>query len=116
AGQGDTNSLIIDFTAPVSQASGYILDVDANEQVTITAYPDAAGTNALQSILLKSGDPNTGNGIPTLWSFVRPTRDIGRIEIAARGWVGYDLCSSNYTPPPATPASLPLRMYHGLPI
>ncbi|HMJ64653.1 MAG TPA: hypothetical protein VK615_04815, partial [Candidatus Binatia bacterium] len=59
---------------------------------------------------------NTGDGVGTFWSFSRVTNDILRIEITRSGPAGYDLISSNYTPPPARAATLGLRMYPALTI
>lgn len=111
------SALIIDFDAPVSQASGYILDIDAAEQVTVSAYADSTSTNALESRVFTNDSPGTGDGVATFWSFSRPARDIRRIEIdPASAKMGYDLFSSNYMPPPAGPTRLVLRTYPGLTI
>lgn len=111
-----TETIILDFRAPVSLVSGFILDIDANEQITISAYADSTTTNALESILITSATPNTGDGLATYWSLSRPTKDIRRIEFLERGPLGHDLLSSDYTPPPAPPANLGLTMYPGLTI
>ena len=112
-----SSPLILDYAAPVSQAAGYIIDIDQNEQVSVSAYGDATTTNALETRVIAAGDPSTGDGVATLWSFNRPSRDILRIEISPNGNpVGYDQFSSNYVPPPATPASLQVRMHPGITI
>lgn len=118
-GQGGSDrNLIIDFDAPVSQASGYVLDIDGGEQVLVSAYADGTGTNPLETLVFTAGlTAGTGDGVGTFWSFSRATNDILRIEIAPNGApVGYDLFSSNYQPPPATPATLALRVYAGITI
>ena len=114
---GSDQNLILDFSAPVSVVSGYILDIDVNEQVTISAYTNSTTTNAIGSFTITAGEPGTGDGIGTFWSWERPTRDIVRIEIASGGApVGYDLFASDYRPPPATPATLGLQMHAGITI
>jgi len=113
---GGDETLIMDFTGPVSQASGYIIDIDVREVVVVSAYADRTGTNALDFRIFNAGDPNTGDGVGTFWSFSRVTNDILRIEITRSGPAGYDLISSNYTPPPARAATLGLRMYPALTI
>jgi hypothetical protein len=117
AGDSRDFKLILDFATPVSQASGYILDIDAGEQVNVAAYADSMSANALASTNYVAGGPGTGDGAATFWSFSRPTRDILRIEIDGNGAnLGYDLFSSDYTPTNPLPASLGVRMYPGLSI
>jgi hypothetical protein len=113
---GGGELLVLDFTTSVSQASGYVIDIDSNERVVVSAYADATSTNALDSRVFNAGDPGTGDGVGTFWSFSRPTNDIRRIEIVRNGPVGFDLFSSNYTPPPARAATVGLRMHPGLTI
>jgi hypothetical protein len=117
--------IILDFDAPVSQASGYIFDIDGTEKVTVVAYADTNGTSQLGSLVFTNDMSNTGDGHATLWSFSRPTKDILRIDIQTSSTtgsapnginVGYDNFSSDYTPPPQSPAILSLRMYPGLTI
>ena len=111
-----TNVIIMDFDGPVSQVRGYTLDIDNNETLTILAYGDSTSTNPLQTLVLTTSTPNTGDGIATSWSLVRPTPDIRRVELVCKGPMGHDLLYSNYMPPPAEPAVLELRLYPGLTI
>lgn len=112
-----SSALILDFESPVSQASGYILDIDAAERVVVSAYTDSTTTNAFASTTFTKDSPNTGDGVATPWSFSRPTRDIYRIEIKPfSAMIGYDLFSSNYAPPATPPPSLALQLHPGLTI
>lgn len=114
---GDDHNLILDFDAPVSQVSGYVMDVDFDEHVEIYAYADRTGTNALESRSFQMGDPGVGGGIATYWNFARAKKDILRIEIAAHGApVGYDVIATDYTPPPVTPATLGVALHPALTI
>ena len=119
AGSGSSgNGIILDFVGPVSQASGYIFDIDGNETVTVVAYSDSNGVSPLESIFFANGMPGTGDGQAALWSFSHPTKDIRRIDIAvsAGAGVGYDNFASDYVPPPQTPPTLGLQLYPGLTI
>lgn len=113
----DDYNLILDFDAPVSQVSGYVMDVDFDEHVEMYAYADRTGTNVLESRVFNAGDPGVGGGIATFWRFARTNKDILRIEIAAHGApVGYDLISTDYTPPAITPATLEMALHPALTI
>lgn len=119
AGVNGSSKLILDFAAPVSRASGDILDIDSQEMVTVSAYADATSTNALETRSFSNSPPTAGDGLATLWSFNRPTKDILRIEIdsnAPGAGLGYDLFSSDYAPTNQAAASLGMRMYPGLSI
>jgi hypothetical protein len=121
AGSASSGSgIILDFDAPVSQASGYIFDIDGNDVVTVAAYADSAGSSQLAAQVFTDGMPSTGNGRATFWSFSHPARDIRRIDIITAGPaprnVGYDNFSSDYTPSAQTPAMLGMRMCPGLTI
>ncbi len=70
--------LIVSYNTPTSAASGVILDIDFNEAFTIEAR-DATGI-VLQTITLAAGDPNTGDGIATSWSFDRGVSDVFSIR------------------------------------
>jgi len=111
-----TNVIIMDYDGPVSQVRGYALDIDYSETLTILAYSDSTSTNPVETLILTTSTPNTGDGIATSWSLVRPTPDIRRIELVCKGPMGHDLLYSNYTPPPAEPAALELKLYPGLTI
>jgi hypothetical protein len=63
--------LIVDYYATVTEASGYILDIDATEAWCITAYMslNSVGT----PLTLVAGIGNTGDGVATLWTMSVPT-------------------------------------------
>jgi hypothetical protein len=117
--ESDTSGsgVILDFSAPVSQASGYIFDIDGKEKVTVVAYSDTNGVNQLDAQFFAGGMPGTGDGQAALWTFIRPTKDVRRIDIVTSGGgVGYDNFASDYLPPAQTPATLGIQIYPGLTI
>jgi hypothetical protein len=72
--------LIASYASPTMTASGVILDIDFTESFLIEAR-DMSGT-VLESILIEAGDPDTGDGIATNWSFSRPSADVWSIRFA----------------------------------
>ncbi|MCH5376961.1 MAG: hypothetical protein JJ992_23595, partial [Planctomycetes bacterium] len=73
---GTSATLIVTYTTPTSSVSGVILDVDGqstggatpgDEQWTIEAV-DPNG-QVLQTLVITAGDPGTGDGAATPWSF-----------------------------------------------
>ena len=76
----------MNYTTPTMAASGVILDIDFNESFLIQAR-DGSG-NVLESISISAGDPGTGNGIATLWSFSRPSADVVSIRFAGTRTAG----------------------------
>jgi hypothetical protein len=106
--------LIVEYGRAVARASGYIIDIDHEESVSVRAYSDLNGVNLLTNVTLAAGQANTGDGVGTFWQFTRSANDIRRIEIRNNGaYVGYDLFDSDYaavTPPPR----LGLRLYPGI--
>lgn len=112
-----SNTIILDFAAPVAAASGFIMDIDGTEVATITAYRDN-GTNAVAQLVIGSSSPGAGPERAVRWSFARPTNDIQQIRFMVTdepGPFGIDLLTSSYVPPPS-PATNSLRMYPGLTI
>ncbi len=65
--------LIVDYYATVTEASGYILDIDATEGWRITAYmsPSPAPVGTPLELVAESG--NTGDGVAILWTISVPT-------------------------------------------
>lgn len=113
AGQGLSHVIIMDFNTRVAMVSGYVFDLDAGGQVIFTAYSDG-GTNVVGQIVLNAGDPQTGEGRSTPWSFNHITNDIQQIRISGDSTVGFDNFDSSYTPLPQQPAVLDVHLYAGL--
>lgn len=111
-----TNIIIIDYDALVAQVRGYVLDIDAGETFTILAFSNATSTNPVHSLVITPSTPNTGDGIATFWSIVRPTADIRRLELICGGPMGHDLLYSSYMAPPAEAAVLGVRLHPGVTI
>jgi len=109
---GKNRQIIISYSSPVAQASGYLLDVDGAEQFTLTSYSDD-GVTAIDSIVIKAGDSFTGDGRPSLWSFDHFARDIRQIRIQATGAsagtgdpIAIDNLECGFKPPRQQSASL----------
>jgi len=116
---GGTKQIIMDFNQPVSKARGYIFDIDSGERMTIRAYSDD-GITEVGIVVLASGDPDTGNGRSTPWSFDHATKDIRQIRFKETGQsssanVAFDSFESDYSAEPP-PTSLDLHMFAGLTI
>jgi hypothetical protein len=77
--------LIVDLDAPVSQAGGVILDVDASDQWTVRTYSDTNGLTQTSQAIFSAGDPGTGDGRSTLWFFNHQTADIREIRFIYTG-------------------------------
>ena len=103
-------ALIVSYSTPTSAASGVILDIDFDESFVIQAR-DGLG-NILQSINIVSGDPGTGDGIATFWSFERSLADIASIRFAgtrtAAGvfGLGFDNFSARSVAPVPVPSAI----------
>jgi len=109
--------LLINYSTPTSAASGFILDIDFDESFLIQARDDSG--SVLQTINILAGDPGTGNGIATFWSFDRPTEDIASIRFAgSRAAAGaFGLGFDNFNARSATVVPMPpalLLMMSGL--
>lgn len=63
----DALTLRVNYLTPVFQASGELLDIDFTEFWTVEALD--ADDQALATTVIETGDPGTGNGIATPWSF-----------------------------------------------
>jgi hypothetical protein len=106
----------IDFATPVSQVGGYALDIGS--QMSITAYSDF-GTNIVEVVVVAAGDPGTGDGLSTPWSFNRATNDIQHLRIVMSGadvGAALDGIGSNFVPPPQQLATLSTNRYAGVPV
>jgi hypothetical protein len=109
-------ALWIGYDTPVSAASGIILDIDFWGRST-TIYEawtiDAFDVNGqyLESLELRAGDPGTGDGVASIWSFERPIADIVLIRVAYTGTkdFGVGLAFDNFSPsqPFRAPAAIP---------
>ena len=97
--------LIISYNPPTSGANGVILDIDWGETFTIQAR--GASNNILQTIIIRDGDPNTGDGIATPWSFNRASADIYSIRFAGvKQGASFGLGFDNFSARPAPVCSL----------
>ena len=70
--------VIVEYDPPTRAASGVILDIDFDETFTIELRD---GTDAvLDTIVVVAGDPDTGDGVATNWSFNRSIADVASIR------------------------------------
>jgi hypothetical protein len=86
--------LIVTYDPPTAEASGQVIDIDHDEQFVIELRDEFDAV--MDSITLTAGDPGTGDGLATPWSFNRDENDVhsirfvgSRSEIGGFG-VGYD--------------------------
>lgn len=70
--------LIVTYSTPTAAASGVVLDIDFDEQFRIQARD--ASSNILQEVVIRAGDPQTGDAAVTPWSLSRPQADIHSIR------------------------------------
>ncbi|MFK7758239.1 MAG: gliding motility-associated C-terminal domain-containing protein [Flavobacteriales bacterium] len=75
-----TATIWMDFVLPVNEVSGQILDIDNDESFTARAI-DGIG-NIIDEVVVSSGDPNTGNGVPSSWSLETNGNCITRVVLA----------------------------------
>jgi len=100
--------LIVTYDTPVNAASGVVIDIDEGTGGTIEAWDvqarDESGS-IVDTISLSFGDPNTGDGIATTWSFDRSQDDIFSIRFAYVGTKpSYGIAFDNFSPSsPAVP-------------
>lgn len=102
--------LIVTYTTPTAAASGIILDIDFDESFLIEARNNIG--DVIESIVINAGDPGTGDGIATLWSFTRPSADVYSIRfVGSRSTSGsFGLGFDNFdarSASAATPIPLP---------
>jgi hypothetical protein len=97
-----SRNLIVLYDIPTAAASGMILDIDSSETFTIEAR-NASG-DVLQTITIDAGDPRTGDGIATLWSFDRADADIASLRFIGERPVGdFGLGFDNFNARSAAP-------------
>ncbi|WP_444893819.1 hypothetical protein ACJJIE_05355 [Microbulbifer sp. TRSA001] len=99
--------LIIDFKDAVSASSGVLLDVDFEEEWTISVYDDHNFNNKIDEIFISDRASGAGDGVATAWSFEHKEKDIKRIVFSGTKpnqdlfGLGFDHFS------PSLPLSLP---------
>jgi hypothetical protein len=104
-------ALIVSYSTPTSAASGVILDIDLTETFTIQAHDNSG--NVLETINIADGDPNTGDGIATFWSFDRATTDIASIRFAGSRTLagGFGLGFDNFNARSASVVPIPAAIW-----
>ncbi len=101
---GTPYGLVVDLNVPVSQTGGFIMDVDGTDQWTVKTYSDTNGVNLTDEMVITAGDPGTGDGVATLFTFRHPTADIQEIQFVFTGnpqnglGEGFDLLSFGQLP------------------
>lgn len=71
-------ALIVQYATPTAAASGVLLDIDFGETWTIQAKD--SNNNVIETISITAGDPSTGDGLATPWSFDHALADISLIR------------------------------------
>ncbi len=94
----DPPALIIGYGRPTMAASGVLLDVDQQETYTIQARD--LSENVLATITIADGDPGTGDGVATPWSFDLAEEEIFSIRIQGEGPAPgrFDYALDNFNP------------------
>jgi hypothetical protein len=86
--------LIVTYDPPTAEASGEIIDIDHDEQFSIELRDEFDAV--METITIAAGDPGTGDGLATPWSFSHDDNDVHSIRFVgdrtdAGGFgVGYD--------------------------
>jgi hypothetical protein len=86
--------LIVTYDPPTAEASGEIIDIDHDEQFSIELRDEL--DSVMETITITAGDPGTGDGLATPWSFSHDDNDVYSIRFVgsrseAGGFgVGYD--------------------------
>jgi hypothetical protein len=116
----ETAPLTVRFASPVSTFSFYVLDLDDTERVTLIAYTSEAASGVRTNVF-RSTDPSFGDGLAGLASVSIPSNAISRVEVRLSDsdltfGAAYDDFSSDYTPPPPTPARLDFQLPNRLTI
>lgn len=99
-------ALILSYDSPTNAASGVILDIDFDESFTIE--PRDASGNVLETITITAGEPDTGDGVATPWSFQRAASDVhsirfqGARQAAGVFGLGFDNFDARFVPEPGS--------------
>lgn len=90
--------LIISYTTPVAAAYGQIIDIDGMEGWTIETRD--ASDKVLDAVVLNAGDPGTGDGIATPFSFKHASADIASLRLRYTGMAvsAVGLAFDNFSP------------------
>ena len=102
--------LIIEYTNPVSAASGYLIDIDGANMTTdseeFTVEIRDRNNQILESRYLNKNTPGTGDGIATPFSFQRSNRDIYSIRIICGGTrKNFGVAFDNFSPSSSLPTT-----------
>lgn len=94
--------LIITYASPVAAAYGEILDIDGAEGWTVDTRD--ASDKVIDSVVMNAGDPGTGDGAITSFSFSHATADIYSIRLRYTGTdTTVGLAFDNFSPTASTP-------------
>lgn len=96
-------ALLVQYATPTAAASGVLLDIDFDETWTIQARD---GTNSIvETIIINAGDPGTGEGLATVWSFNHTLADISSIRFKGTRTAGgaFGLGFDNFSPSAPVP-------------
>lgn len=108
---GGPRPLVIDYQTgcDCSEASGVIMDIDGNEAWQIEVFDNDASNTANFSLILSSGDINTGDAVATPWEVGPFNFSIEKIIISFVGagnpgfaFDNFSACSSFQMPIPCT--------------
>jgi hypothetical protein len=112
---GQPRNLIIEYSSPVSGASGVILDIDHKDAWAIEPRDSNDNILANYSVALDIDSTNAGDGVATPWSVQAPTPEIYSIRIRYTGESSMPgLAFDNFSPTNALPVPAPAQLSIGL--
>jgi len=120
---GPPHNLLMNFTTPMSEVQGDILDIDHTDGWTISAIAIGSSDNVVDQVVLDTSSPDTGSGIATPFTLTSTTDNISEVLLDMTshgaapgfGWANFsfsaNLAASVQTPAPSVP--LPAAFWQG---
>jgi hypothetical protein len=112
---GQPRNLIIEYSSPVSGASGVILDIDHKDAWAIEPRDSNDNVLTSYSVALNVNSANAGDGVATPWSVAAASPEIYSIRIRYTGQSDMPgLAFDNFSPTNALPVPTPAQLNIGL--
>lgn len=108
---GAIRNLFVEYSAPVSAASGVLLDIDHKDAWSIEPRDIDGNTFSNYVVTLDTNNVNTGDGIATPWSIQMPSAQIYAIRFHYIGdSISPGLALDNLSPTNALPVPAPASL------